>query len=317
MRMTNNSPSDQFVVSIPADVERPDKILAGLTARQVAIFAAAGLTVWLGYLTVGRHLALQVYASVALMVVAAAAVLALGRREGLTADRFLIAALQHARTPRRRVLAPEGIPNPPGWTNLTGPPLSPLELPIETVTADGVVDLGAGRVAVIAEASTVSFALRTPHEQQALVAAFARWLNSLTASVQILIRAQRVDLSPLVDEIAEAAPALPHPALEQAAHDHAAFLAQLNSDNDLLRRQVLLVLTEPATGRDRMLAAERAKQRLETAARALAVAEITLTPLDGGQVAALLATTANPLAPPRPPEGWAAPDQVISGGGQP
>ena len=35
-------------VPIPADVERPDKILAGLTARQVAIAAVAAVIIWAG-----------------------------------------------------------------------------------------------------------------------------------------------------------------------------------------------------------------------------------------------------------------------------
>ena len=36
-------------VPIPADVERPDKILAGLTARQVAIAAVAAVIIWAGF----------------------------------------------------------------------------------------------------------------------------------------------------------------------------------------------------------------------------------------------------------------------------
>lgn len=313
-----SSPSpEQFVVSIPADIEREDRILAGLTARQVAIFAVTGLAIWFAYLTVGRLFALPVFGGIAVVLVTAGAVLALGRRDGMTADRLVLAALRHARTPRRQVLAPEGVPGPPGWLQPPpGPPPAPVDLPVETIGADGVVDLGPDGVAVLAEASTVSFALRAPHEQHALVAAFARWLNSLTGPAQILVRAEWVDLTPLVAELEQTAPTLPHPALEQAARDHAEFLAQLGEASDLLRRQVLLVLTEPDPGRDRALAAERVKQRLDAAARALAAAEITVSPLDGGQVAAVLAVTANPLAPARGLDGWATPDEVITGGGR-
>ena len=34
---------------IPADIERPDKILAGLTARQVAILAIAAVLIWAAF----------------------------------------------------------------------------------------------------------------------------------------------------------------------------------------------------------------------------------------------------------------------------
>jgi len=33
-------------VRIPADVDRPDKLLAGLTARQLAILAVAAVVLW-------------------------------------------------------------------------------------------------------------------------------------------------------------------------------------------------------------------------------------------------------------------------------
>jgi hypothetical protein len=314
----------QYAVSIPADVERDDKILFGLTGRQVAILSATGAAIWLAYAAVGQRLPLPVFAALALPVVAAGALLAWGRRDGISADRLALAAFRHARTPRRQVLAPEGVPHPPGWVDTAARPpspgspvLAPLRLPVEAISPDGVIDLGDAGVAVIAETSTVSFALRAPREQLALVAGFARWLNSLTAPVHILVRAEWVDLAPMAAGLEENAPTLPHPALEAAAHEHAAFLDALGSSGDLvgelLRRQVLLVVTEPHPGRDRRQAAERCRQRLDGAARALAAADITVTPLDGGQVTALLATAANPLAPARPLEGWAAPDQVITG----
>jgi hypothetical protein len=43
--------------------------------------------------------------------------------------------------------------------------------------------------------STVNFALRSPAEQDALAAAYGRWLNSLTGPAQVLIRARRADLT--------------------------------------------------------------------------------------------------------------------------
>ena len=54
-----------------------------------------------------------------------------------------------------------------------------LRLPFAGISADGIVDLGADGLAVICRASAVTFSLRTPTEQEALVAGFARLLNSL------------------------------------------------------------------------------------------------------------------------------------------
>jgi hypothetical protein len=125
-------------------------------------------------------------------------------------------------------------------------------LPAEAVTDTGgdvgVVDLGTDGLAVVAVASTVNFALRTPSEQEALVASFGRYLHSLTAPVQVLVRTERLDLSGQINELRAHAGGLPHPALEQAALEHADYLIQLGEQTDLLRRQVLLILREPLAG---------------------------------------------------------------------
>jgi hypothetical protein len=184
------------------------------------------------------------------------------------------------------------------------------------VHGDGVLELDDGTAVVLAEASTVGFAFRTPGEQQALVGAFARWLNSLTEPVQIVVRSQWVDLSPMAAALTEDAPALPHPALERTALDHAAYLTALGADSDLIRRQVLIVFVERQAGHggaDVRAAGDRARRRAEAAARTLAAAEIHLTVLNGGQAGAVLRVAGNPLAPLPLGEGWAAPEQTVTG----
>ena len=221
-------PGDVSRVRIPADVERPDRLLAGLTARQLAILAAAGIALWAGY-TATRHLVpVAAFAAVAIPVAGVATLLAVGRVEGQPADRLFAAACRHWRSPRRLVPAPDGAPPLPGWVT-AGPGAlpAPLRLPVAAVNANGVIDLGAEGLAVICQASSVTFPLRTPVEQEALVAGFARWLNSLAEPVQLLIRAEPVNLAPLIDSLLDAAPGLPHPGLEAAARSHAQFLGDL------------------------------------------------------------------------------------------
>jgi hypothetical protein len=261
-------------VRIPADVDRDDKILAELTARQAAILAAAAAGLWLAW-TATRHLVPPaVFAVAAAPAALAGVILALGQRDGLSPDRLALAALRHARQPRRLVPAP-----------------------------GGTVTLGGDGYVAVAAASTVNFALRTPAEQHALTAAFGRWLNSLHSPAQILIRAQRVDLSAMAAAVREAAPGLPHPALEAAALDHAGFLGQLAAGRDLLARQVLIAVREPS--------ARAAAATIAAAARALAAAGVTVTVLDGGQAAVVLAGCCDPSRPPARP-GAALPGQVIT-----
>jgi hypothetical protein len=159
----------------------------------------------------------------------------------------------------------------------------------------------------------VNFGLLSPAERAGLVAGFAGWLNSLTGPVQILINADRIDLAPLINQLAEQAPSLPDPALEEAAVEHARWLAELAATRDLLRRRVLLILRESAGPGGRQTAAARVLRRAEEAARALAGCEITIHPLDGAAAAAVLSSTAAPYAPPHPAGAHAAaPEAVIT-----
>ena len=143
------------------------------------------------------------------------------------------------------------------------------------------------------------------------MAGFARWLNSLTEPVQLLVRAEPVDLAPMVAALLDAAPGLPHPALEEAARDHARFLCDLGRGHTLLRREVLVVLREPGTPG----AAERLARRAEEATAALAGAGVALAVLDGPQAAACLARAVDPGAA-APPAGMAVPGQVVTRAGR-
>jgi hypothetical protein len=298
---------------IPADVERPDKILAGLNARQVAILAGVGAVLLLIFLAVRHLVSPAVYAATAAPVAALAAGVVLGSRDGLSLDRLALAAVRQSRAPRRLVTAPEGVLPPPDWAPSGPQPLpAPLRLPAQRVSPDGTIDLGSDGVAVLLECSTVSFALSTTGEQEAMTGVFARWLNSLTGPIQVLIRGERIDLTAAITRLQDAAPVLPHQALEDAALEHAAFLAELAASRDLLRRQVLIVIREPAYRTRTDAAGARALRRADEAARTLAAAGVQAAVLDGYQAAAVIAAACEPWQ--QVPSG--TPDAVITRSGQ-
>jgi hypothetical protein len=286
---------------IPADVERDDPIAFGLTARQLAILAAAGALAWL-LAGAARLLVPPLVAyGLALPVVAAGTALALGSRDGLSLDRLALAALRQARAPRRQVPAPEGIPPPPAFlatipATAAGPVPAPLTLPVRSIDDGGVVDLGADGAALLCQATTVNFALRTPAEQQALVAAFTRVLHALAGPVQVVVTAERVDLDGHLAELHGLAGGLPHPALEGCARDYARFLGGLARRRDVLRRQWLVVFHDPT----RAGAGVRLVRRAQEATALLANASVILTPLDHAAAHAVLARACNPDAPGPP-----------------
>lgn len=302
-------------VRIPADVDQEDKIIAGFTARQVAILGGTGALIYIAYLLVGARVPLAVCAAAALPVAVTGILLAVARHDGVSLDRYLLAVARHLRSPKRLVSTPHDVPAPRAWIAAKpGPPPAPLRLPLRGMAGDGLLDLGPDGVAAIAEVSTVSFALRTPDEQDALVAVFGRWLNSLSGPVQILVRAERVDLAETIAALEDNARQLPHPALSAAALQHADFLADIAERHDLLRRQVLLIIREPSFNRAQEAAAARALRRLEEASRLLSACGLTVRLLDQGAVSRLLAACFDPTAPPLPTAQMAAPDQVITRG---
>lgn len=298
MTRTNRHGEPTQRVRIPADMDRPDRILAGLTTRQLAILAGAAATVWIAYSAVHRLVPLPLFGALAAPALVAALFLALGRRDGLSLDRYLMAAVRQLRSPHRLVPAPEGVAPAPPWAGHTEDPApSPLSLPCGEIAEPGTIDLGPEGSALICRASAVGFALRTPAEQQALVGAFGRFLNSLAGPIQILVRSEPIDLNATINELRQAAGGLPHPALEAAALAHADYLADLAAQNDLLTREVLLVLRDSSNGPD---AATPLRLRAGEATQSLATAGVNITVLDGAAAIPCLRASLDPWAAAAP-----------------
>ncbi len=330
-------------VKIPADVDREDRILAGFTARQVAVLAATGLVLYGGWQLSRGFLPVIAYLVVAVPVGVVATALVVVRRDGLTLDRLVLAALRQRLRPRRRVAAAQAPNAVPEWLSHRADEdgevaAGDLELPATGIDEAGVVDLGHEGVALVAACSTVNFALRTPAEQEALTAAFGRYLHSLSAPMQILVRAQRLDLSGQIEQLRGRAAGLPHPALETAALDHADYLEQLGQQSELLRRQILLVVREPvptapagaltrrrpgsgtgdgaeSSAGARRAAISRLVRRMHEATELLSPAGVTVTVLDAAQATAVLTTATNPDSPLPPSPAMAGIGDVITTSG--
>jgi hypothetical protein len=338
---------EPYSVTISADIERPDRLLGPFTARQLAILVPGLALVWAAFVAVRTLVPLAVFAGFAIPALGVVAALALAERDGIGLDQLALHALAYARHPRRLAPAPGGIPGMPAWATApeqAGPPPAPLRLPAHAIGAHGTISLGGDGVAVIVAATTVSFTLRTPAEQAALVGAFGGWLNSLAGPIQILVQAAPIDLAPPIAGLRDQAAGLPHAALEDAALDHAQFLSELAATRDLLARRVFIVLREPAgtiathsggagagrgattitsggaagRGGDVEGAAVRALRRAEQAVRALAAAGIAATALAAEEATAVLAAGADPTAPAMTTHAnahVAAPDEPITASG--
>ncbi|AEV84392.1 hypothetical protein ACWT_3369 [Actinoplanes sp. SE50] len=269
---------------IPADIDTPDKIAYGLTARQLAILAVAAVLGYGLFTVLARLLPAPVVVGVLVPPAGAVLALALGRRDGLPLDGWLWAALRFRRRPRRQVATPVAA----------------------SVGDDGVIDTGSQSVTLVG-CTTVNIALRTADEQTALIDGYGRWLNSLSTPVQIVVSTRRVDLSRQAQRVLDTAATITQPGLAAVARDYAQFLGRLAEQRDPLWRTVTVAHPAAQPG--------QALRHAEHTASVLATLGASTAVLDGGAALAVLTCAADPYTPAD--TGWsrALPQQPITRGG--
>ncbi len=241
---TNNA------VWVPADLDLPDKVLFGLTARQVALLAPVAL----GLLALWRGLVetapIPVLAAITAPVAAVSFALATVSKDGASLDRLVWHA---ARTPRRPTAAgraPEGarqvLARLTGRARRSGPAGTvAVHGPVRAVRGDGLIDLGAAGWAVGVDVGFVNFGLRSATERAVLTGSFARLLHSLDAHVQVCVSTRPVDLATYLAGLEDRRTALPAGPLASAAAAHQAWLADLVAAKTLLRREITVIARCP------------------------------------------------------------------------
>ncbi|MGW5518883.1 TraG/VirB4 family ATPase [Nocardia africana] len=338
-------------VRIPADVERRDRLIGPFTARQLAILAATALLLYLAWMATRTVLAPLAFLAVAAPIATVVTVAISTTRDGLSGDQLLIAAIAHQLRARHLLQAPDRTAAVPRWVAdraVRGPrPPVPAALSTDAVrlphavtgstSGVGVVDLGADGLAVVAAAGTVNLALRTPAEQDSLVAQLAGWLHTLRQPVQILIRSARLDMTAHLAGL-DAATVDMSPELAAAARDHADHLAHLAATEDLICHQVLLIWREPidastastpstaltrllprhgrsagrASAATRRAAESRLIRRLGEATDLLAPLGVSVTALDEIQATAVLNGCCNPGSLVTSSTDLAGPGEIIT-----
>src|SRR3954451_20543765 len=137
---------------VPADVDAPDKILAGLTSRQVAVLAVAAVAAYLGWHTLHRMVPTSMLIGLAVPLTGLIFALVVGRRDGLGLDLWLVHAIRYAPAPRR--LVPLRGPPLPAWAPALPskqPTMGVLRLPADAIEPNGLIRTGRSTaVAVVA-----------------------------------------------------------------------------------------------------------------------------------------------------------------------
>ena len=288
----------------------PTASWVGLTARQLAILAAGGVAAWTLMGLLEPLVGLPAAAVLAAPLALAAMALALGWRDGLPLDRLAVAGLGWWRQPSRLVVAPDGIPPAPAWAGRARPAgwRRSRGRSVAWIPPGWWIWAGrGGRWCVWPPRSTSACGPRPSSRPcwPASPGSCTRW----PAPCRCWSAATAPTSPRYSHTLRERAAALPDPGLEQAALAHARWLEALTGDQQVRRRQLLVVFHQPASTTTPAAALHR---QAEQAAGLLAVAGVTLTPLDGDAAAQALAAATNPDGPPRP-AGLAPPAAIITG----
>ena len=278
---------------VPADVEAPDRILAGLTTRQVAVLAVAAAAAYLGWHALHQVAPTSLLAGLAMPMAGLTFALVVGRRDGLGLDVWLAHAIKYARAPHK--LVPARVTPLPAWAPALPskqPPVGVLRLPAVAIEPDGVIRTSRSTAVAVVAATTVNATQSSTTDQAGLVTGFASWLNSLTGRAQIVVSSRRVDLATRASRAAKAADELANPALAEAAVGYAQFLLDLAEARQPMARAVTVTTT--GSGADPVIVARRAADQ---AAAAFAGLGASVEVLDAGAVTVLLASGVDPFGP--------------------
>ena len=128
-----------------------------------------------------------------------------------------------------------------------GLPDKPLEttsqklVPIADITQD-IVLFKDGGAALVMESTSLNFSLLSEKEQQAVIAAYAALLNSLSFSMQILIKTQRKDITSYMKFLEEASRKISNPKLAQMMGGYRRFILESIKKKNVLGKKFYIII---------------------------------------------------------------------------
>src|SRR3989344_3863926 len=99
-----------------------------------------------------------------------------------------------------------------------------------------------GSVALVVMVSAVNFGLLSEREQEAIIYAYAGFLNSLNFSVQIVIRSQQKDISKYIALLEDESKKQTNPLLVEQIKKYKDFVLQTVKENNVLDKKFYITI---------------------------------------------------------------------------
>lgn len=114
-------------------------------------------------------------------------------------------------------------------------------LPIQDIK-EGIVLLKDGGSALILQTNAVNFGLLSENEQLAIIFSFGQLLNSLSFSIQIVIRSKRLDISLYLDILDRARQLQTNPLLARLMVDYRQFVQTTIKEQEVLDKSFYIII---------------------------------------------------------------------------
>lgn len=114
-------------------------------------------------------------------------------------------------------------------------------LPIADITNDMVIYKDGG-AAIVMESTSLNFGLLSEKEQAAVIAAYAAMINSLSFSVQIVVRTQRKDITTYLNYLDKEAEKITHPLMKKLMEGYRGFITESVKKKNVLGKRFFVVL---------------------------------------------------------------------------
>jgi hypothetical protein len=114
-------------------------------------------------------------------------------------------------------------------------------VPVADITNDIVIYKDGG-AALVMESTSLNFGLLSEKEQEAVIAAYAAMINSLTFSVQIVVLTQKKDISSYLNFLDEQSKKITQPLLSKLMQDYKNFITESVKKKNVLGKRFFVVL---------------------------------------------------------------------------
>lgn len=114
-------------------------------------------------------------------------------------------------------------------------------LPIADI-CDDIVLFKDGGASVVMESTSLNFSLLSEKEQEAVIAAYAALINSLSYSIQIVVRTKRKDISSYMNYLSEASRNLTNPGLIKLLQSYKRFILESVKKKNVLGKKFYIVI---------------------------------------------------------------------------